>query len=137
MGARSSRDLSLRLAMCPEWISRPIAFIRLGADRWQERHEVPAVLVLGQSGRNSYPRNRRFSGPTGPTKTARWRRPAGPTTATRVLDLLAIAKAAPPLPARRVSLANPGKGLPPGGHRNGCWSAEQVAPSNGSPRVTK
>jgi hypothetical protein len=129
--------LSLRLAMCPERISRPIAFIAsaLTAGR-NDTKFLPCLFLASLAGTHT-PGTQAVIRSDRPTKTARWRRPAGPTTATRVLDLLAIAKAAPPLPARRVPWQITGKGLPPGGHRNGCWSAEQVAPSIGSPRVTK
>ena len=52
---------------------------------------LPCLFLASLAGTYTQ-EHRRLSGRTGPTKTARWKRPAGPTTATRVLDLLAIAK---------------------------------------------
>ena len=92
MRARSSRDLSLRLAMCPERISWPIAFIAsaLTAGR-NDTKFLPCLFLASLAGTHT-PGTQAVIRSDRPTKTARWRRPAGPTTATRVLDLLAIAK---------------------------------------------
>ena len=57
MRARSSRDLSLRRAMCQERISRPIAFIASVLTAGRNDTKCWPDLFLASRGRNVYPRN--------------------------------------------------------------------------------